>query len=298
MPYRQSTLVPVRSPHFYSKNGSASALLSLPSPLRELPVPARVQRQPSDKTAIVSAAQTLLSLMPSSTTSSTTTIVSTDNACQDVHDADNTLRHQGFLKENNVPLTDVSIPELADDICQSTSEQSTLQSDTTINQVDPLDESGFFGSTSLALPEDADFLSPMHCFMRQYCVEVFTNESKSNVETTAGTSRQTHRRRIPFGQVGIRCMFCKDEQDSSRSHCAVCFPSSLPNLYHSVETWQRRHSRVCDCIPAWVRRELNQLKSQSRSGAAGDVIFGPRRRSGLDWSRLHKVCGSRIHLES
>lgn len=227
--------------------------------MTQLPFPTKVQRNPSDKTAIVSAAQALLSLMPPWNTCPTTQITSTENSRQVDDNQINPckLQKQPSLIENEMAsMQEVCIPELADDPCQSISVQPTSNSD------EDRRHSGFLGSTSLALPEDEEFLSPMHCFMRKYCVEAFANDIESNGGQSCG-------RRIPLGQVGIRCLFCKDEQDPSRGQRAICFPSSLPNLYHSVETWQRRHSRVCSRIPAWVRCELHQLKSQSRSGAGG-----------------------------
>lgn len=43
---------------------------------------------------------------------------------------------------------------------------------TTVCTEDP--SNWFTGSVSLSLPEDDDVLSPLHCFMRKYCVETFS----------------------------------------------------------------------------------------------------------------------------
>lgn len=266
MPFQQSILVTPSMPHphseprysqaYYalarhSKDSSTPAILPS-SPLRQLPLPSRIQRQASDKTAIVSAAQTLLSLTPPWNTSSTTTSLPTHNSRQD--------DHIGY--SNKISVQDMGIPELADDICHKTHVHLAPTKRITASQDRP--DFSFLGSTSLSLPEDEEFLSPMHCFMRKYCVEAFANDIMS--EATKST---TYSRRLPLGQVGIRCLFCKDQPDTKRRERAICFPSSLPNIYHSVETWQRRHARVCPHIPVWIRRELHQLKSQSRSGAGG-----------------------------
>ena len=94
----------------------------------------------------------------------------------------------------------------------------------------------FEGSCSLYLKEDEESLSPLHCFMRKYCVEVF---SASNQDVQG-----KHGRKIEQYQVGIQCMHCKHRPYPLRGERAVCFPSSLKNIYHSIETWQRRHRYV------------------------------------------------------
>jgi hypothetical protein len=111
------------------------------------------------------------------------------------------------------------------------------------------------GSTSLALPEDDDVLSPLHCFMRRYCVEAF---SATREDVTTPRYGKSHGVKIVVGQVGIRCLYC-----------AVCYPSSLENIYHSIETWQRRHSLVCSHIPSWVRKSILELMESSKSRAGG-----------------------------
>jgi hypothetical protein len=122
------------------------------------------------------------------------------------------------------------------------------------------------GSTSLALPEDEESLSPLHCFMRKYCVEVFTATAEDVATPRYG---KTHGRHIVAGQVGLQCVHCKHRPYESRQERAVCFPSSLKNIYHSIETWQRRHSLVCEDIPAWAKSTMTDLMNKSRSGAGG-----------------------------
>jgi hypothetical protein len=122
------------------------------------------------------------------------------------------------------------------------------------------------GSTSLALPEDEESLSPLHCFMRKYCVEVFTATAEDVATPRYG---KTHGRHIVAGQVGLQCVHCKHRPYESRQERAVCFPSSLKNIYHSIETWQRRHSLVCEDIPAWAKATMTDLMNKSRSGAGG-----------------------------
>jgi hypothetical protein len=122
------------------------------------------------------------------------------------------------------------------------------------------------GSISLSLPGDDDVLSPLHCFMRRYCVEAFAATPEDVSTPRYGKS---HAGKIAIGQVGIRCIHCKHLSPDSRPERAVCFPSTLRNIYHSIETWQRRHSLVCTEIPPWVKKSIADLMKSSRTTAGG-----------------------------
>ena len=50
---------------------------------------------------------------------------------------------------------------------------------------------------------------------------------------------------------------------------AVCYPSSIKNIYYSMETWQRRHAEIYQDISIWVKRQIILLKQSSRSTAGG-----------------------------
>ena len=126
--------------------------------------------------------------------------------------------------------------------------------------------SWYSGSTSLALPEDDDVLSPLHGYMRKYCIEAF---SATQDDVSSPRYGKSHNGKIVVGQVGIRCLHCKHLDHRKRPERAVCYPSTLRNIYHSMETWQRRHSSVCTEIPLWVRREMAALMRISRSNAGG-----------------------------
>ena len=122
------------------------------------------------------------------------------------------------------------------------------------------------GSISLALNEDREALSPLHCFMRRYCVEAFSAGEEDLVKPRYGKS---HGGRIMQGQVGIRCIHCKHRPLDQRKERAVCFPSSIKNIYHSIETFQRRHSLVCEDLPPWIKKSMTNLMKRSKSGAGG-----------------------------
>ena len=137
------------------------------------------------------------------------------------------------------------------------------------------------GSVSLHTPEDDDVLSPLHCFMRRYCVEAFSATPEDVATPRYGKS---HGFKVEVGQVGIRCLHCRDLTASNRAERAVCYPSSLRNIYHSIETWQRRHSLVCKRIDPWVRKSILELMESSKSRAGG------RRQYWEDSARYVTLC--------
>ena len=122
------------------------------------------------------------------------------------------------------------------------------------------------GSISLSLPEDDDVLSPLHCFMRRYCVEAF---SATPEDVSTPRYGKSHGVKVVVGQIGIRCLYCKHRPVGNRPDRAICYPSSLRNIYHSIETWQRRHSLVCSDITPWVKRSIMELTGSSKSRAGG-----------------------------
>ena len=96
-------------------------------------------------------------------------------------------------------------------------------------------------------------------------------EAFSASERDVATPRygKSHGIKVVVKQVGIRCLYCKHLPAGQRPERAVCYPSSLQNIYHSIETWQRRHSLVCSHIPSWVRKSILELMESSKSRAGG-----------------------------
>lgn len=180
--------------------------------------------------------------------------------------------HHNYIEEGSV-VTRSSTSSLADNIRDDISQDSTtagsivlasMPKRETSNQVKLLTSncSVFAGSVSLAMPEDKEVLSPLHCFMRLYCIEAFTvNEYDTNDVKGAN--------RLRPGMVGIRCVHCKNRPTQERAERAVCYPSSVKNIYYSMETWQRRHATVCKDIPTWVKKEMINLIQASKSCAGG-----------------------------
>jgi len=81
----------------------------------------------------------------------------------------------------------------------------------------------------LAMEGDEDWLTPLHCFVRKHCVEVFT-ASEDDITTPSKGKRKA----ITIGQVGIRCPHCRDDSRSTakaRERGSVYFPTSLSSIY-------------------------------------------------------------------
>lgn len=239
--------------------------------------PHPVQSRPGENgldSSELSAVQALLSLTPSSRPS----VDLPENRSfvplmPDPHSPSSQPRPLSKIKLT--PLNPMQMPRVIVPSCDSASSLSGDSVDDSQSQSDwsvsSQQSNNFFcGSTSLALDTDEDFLSPLHCFMRRYCVEAFTATSQDATEPRQGLSQTRLTKtsyRVMEGQVGIRCIHCKHR--SVRRERAVCFPSSLKNVYHSIETWQRRHSLVCQDIPPWVKASMTELVQNSRSGAGG-----------------------------
>lgn len=81
----------------------------------------------------------------------------------------------------------------------------------------------------LAMEADEEWLTPLHCFVRQHCVHVFTASSEDVATPSKGKRRPIH-----VGQVGIRCPHCHHDIQSSvkaRERGSVYFPTSISSIY-------------------------------------------------------------------
>ena len=104
----------------------------------------------------------------------------------------------------------------------SVTDASSIDRSATPQSID--EASWYTGSVSLSLPQDDDALSPLHCFMRRYCVEAFSATPDDVATPRYGKS---HGVKVVAGQIGIRCLYCKHRPVSQRPERAVCFPSTL-----------------------------------------------------------------------
>jgi hypothetical protein len=257
----------------------------------------KYQRSQEDRTVILDAAQALMSLAPSiwfeeqfgsrrvpSRVPSESPLQSgiPHNWHPPAKEEEGTYQEvkKTILKQALPPPEPRWIPTAAVSSCDSSLDDRSVTSESTahtpshvasspklLSRTHPSTPPMYYeGSVSLALPEDDLSLSPLHCFMRQYCVVAFTASAADVATPRYGKS---HGRSIRIGQVGIQCVFCQHRPYATRPERAVCFPSTLKNIYHSIETWQRRHSVVCHDIPAWAKEQMTRYMGKSRSSAGG-----------------------------
>jgi hypothetical protein len=110
----------------------------------------------------------------------------------------------------------------------------------------------------LAQPTDATVLSPLHVFVRQQ-VEVFTATAEDICQPAPG-----RKNRIQLHQVGLRCIHCRDLPPRDRVKRAVCYPSSVGRVYHSVSDMKFDHFNHCKGFPPDIRAKFQELKQESK----------------------------------
>ena len=111
-------------------------------------------------------------------------------------------------------------------------------------------------SRPLATQEDEIYVNALHCFVRQN-IQVFTASTKDINIPAPG--RKT---RIFPGQVGLRCIHCKDLSSKDRVKRAVCYPTSVNRIYHSVSDMKFDHFTACKSMPQDVKDRFIELKDQ------------------------------------
>jgi hypothetical protein len=110
----------------------------------------------------------------------------------------------------------------------------------------------------LARPNDDMVLSPLHVFVRQQ-VEVFTATEADISQPAPG-----RKNRIQLNQVGLRCIHCRDLPPRDRVKRAVCYPSSVGRVYHSVSDMKFDHFSHCKGRSAGVKAKFDELKDDSK----------------------------------
>lgn len=120
---------------------------------------------------------------------------------------------------------------------------------------------------ALALDEDKDWLTPLHCFVRRHCVEVFTA-----TELDVQTPSKGKRKPIQVGQIGIRCPHCHEgrmDTDPNRERGSVYYPTSLSSIYNATMNLLQRHLHSCPKVPGGVMEKYTELKKDdARSGTS------------------------------
>jgi len=133
------------------------------------------------------------------------------------------------------------------------------------------------GCVPLGLPEDKYWLSELQVYLRSNFAEAFG-------ATEADIAAPMHGRNKPIalGQVGIRCMHCRNDPPSERGQQATSYPSLISGIYNSVQQMLRLHFDCCLSMPADVRHKIEQLKvSSSARGGRKQYWIDSAKRLGL-----------------
>ncbi|KAL3808837.1 hypothetical protein ACHAXA_003888 [Cyclostephanos tholiformis] len=125
----------------------------------------------------------------------------------------------------------------------------------------------------LALPEDEEWLTPLHCFVRRYCAEAFVATHEDVAAPCMGK-----RKHVSVNQVGIRCQYCSSAHTASigqgdtakaGSENGIVYPSLISRIYNSSINLLQRHFSGCPRVPPEILSRYKELKcSGSRSGAS------------------------------
>ena len=115
----------------------------------------------------------------------------------------------------------------------------------------------------LAQDEDEENLSPLHAFVRKQ-IEVFTVTPTELAQPAPGRKQP-----IQLHQVGFRCIHCRDFPSlgsrKNRVKRAVCYPSAIGRIYHSVSDMKSDHFSHCKSVPPEVRQTFEALKADAKS---------------------------------
>ena len=110
----------------------------------------------------------------------------------------------------------------------------------------------------LAMPEDSLALNAFHAFVRMQ-IEVFAATPADMTQPAPG--RKT---RIKLHQVGLRCIHCRHLQSRDRVKRAVCYPSSVSRIYHSVSDMKFDHFNHCRGFSQDLRAKFQVLKEDCK----------------------------------
>ncbi len=118
----------------------------------------------------------------------------------------------------------------------------------------------------LSQPEDSLYLNPLHCFVRKN-IECFVATTKDIAAPCPGRKNS-----VIAGQVGLRCIHCRNVYSRNRTKRAVCYPSSVSRVYHCVSDMKFDHFSTCKYLPEEERAVFNQLKASCASKKRGKKI--------------------------
>eukprot|EP00543_Licmophora_paradoxa_P007860 CAMPEP_0202444878 /NCGR_PEP_ID=MMETSP1360-20130828/3803_1 /ASSEMBLY_ACC=CAM_ASM_000848 /TAXON_ID=515479 /ORGANISM="Licmophora paradoxa, Strain CCMP2313" /LENGTH=737 /DNA_ID=CAMNT_0049060971 /DNA_START=31 /DNA_END=2244 /DNA_ORIENTATION=+ len=115
----------------------------------------------------------------------------------------------------------------------------------------------------LAMEPDRDWLTPLHCFVRRNCVEVFCATTQD-----VATPSKGKRKPIQVGQVGIRCPHCHNSSHN-RERGSVYYPTTISSIYNATMNLLQRHLHSCSSVPREIMARYQTLKADdARSGTS------------------------------
>ena len=117
----------------------------------------------------------------------------------------------------------------------------------------------------LSMPEDRHCLSETLAIIRNN-VEVFTA-----TEADINAPAPGRKRPIQLGQVGLRCVYCRNCRQGNRVKRATCFPSSMRRIYRAVIDMKLDHFKHCPYVPPGLKQRLDQL-SQGTTRSTGMTV--------------------------
>lgn len=120
--------------------------------------------------------------------------------------------------------------------------------------------------TSLAIDEDANWLSEFQSYVRLEFLEIF----RANLEDVK--FRNTSRK-VAHKQLGIRCRFCAHVHPGSRARRSSAYPSSTAQIYQSFNMMIRDHFPRCEHVPKSSMEMFHKLKGRNNQGAADSKHF-------------------------
>jgi len=110
----------------------------------------------------------------------------------------------------------------------------------------------------LYLPSDPKFISEAHCFLRSMCIELFV-ATEQHVMAPGKGARPSH-----TGQVGFRCIHCKNIPRYHQANQATCFPSKRENIFESIRNFQRVHFNACIYTPEEVKTKYKTIVKRGK----------------------------------
>ena len=123
----------------------------------------------------------------------------------------------------------------------------------------------FDGCVRLTKSDDPSWLSEMECFARSDLVEVYSFKKDDSLDGHNG------RKEPSPGQVGVRCIYCKELEASERPAGCLIFPESVSSLHTKVGDLIRLHFPSCPALPDDKKEKFKSLKGFDAKTAGDDA---------------------------